>query len=678
MFAKDKVTKSMLDAVNSVIAEAETKEPTKKKPGWLIDAEKAAEAREGKLKEDSEQLDEIDANAILALAKKVSPTAKIRGSVEDQKKERDAVMAQREKDRPAQAAERRRKDTEELKKQHKPEDIKKQMDDVKKKYEYSHGSIEKHGHQYANGSSYTQGRDLMDKYQHLKGLHKRITEDKDEPFINAVSKVINGEKGVTVEEETSRSNPMYRKHVEKTPGSSFMDKAKSHDKNLPSVIKDLQGERDSVAKERGYKHAMFHDKAIGAFKSAQKILAKEEVEQIDELNRGSLLSYANKVSLDSQKHSKDPTKRSAEKASRSVTGYARAHNRLEKPVKEEVEQMDEVENAFTAYKNKRPSEIGRHLTRTHDSKRLSDTSVMYTKKHGKDLESAKDAGDAHNASVYAKQKMKKEEFDELAIEARDWEKRDKDGKVTSWGHEGDWKPVSKNKEGSGKASNNAGKALQKTKELAKEDAKAYEFDDEKPKKMTTDTLAGRVKVSKKFDNQHTSRKVELKAEEAHPDAAEDKKLISKMIKKDDEKEERKDKEKDVKLIKGLIKKDDARMHKEMTEFEHIHGEHLKVHTGPHKGREGTLDDIHGHIFEIKPHGAKSEKEHIYVPQNHTTIVHQHDEEYIPEAFHGPEAGSGTGDSPMVTNNSKPVKLAKYLAVKTADKMKKEMLGKMTN
>jgi hypothetical protein len=64
---------------------------------------------------------------------------------------------------------------------------------------------------------------------------------------------------------------------------------------------------------------------------------KEEAEQIDELSRDTLLSYANKVSLDSQKHSKDPTKRSGEKASRSVTGYARAHNRLEKPVKEELE-----------------------------------------------------------------------------------------------------------------------------------------------------------------------------------------------------------------------------------------------------------------------------------------------------------------------------------------------------
>lgn len=66
-------------------------------------------------------------------------------------------------------------------------------------------------------------------------------------------------------------------------------------------------------------------------------------ELIDELSRDTLLSYANKVSLDSQKHSKDPSKRSGEKASRSITGYARAHNRLEKPVKEEAEgnQMQE-------------------------------------------------------------------------------------------------------------------------------------------------------------------------------------------------------------------------------------------------------------------------------------------------------------------------------------------------
>ena len=49
-------------------------------------------------------------------------------------------------------------------------------------------------------------------------------------------------------------------------------------------------------------------------------------------------------------------------------------------------------------------------------------------------------------------------------------------------------------------------------------------------KKTTDTLAGRIKGGK--ENQHSSFKIKLKAEEAHPDEAEDKKLIKKMVKKD--------------------------------------------------------------------------------------------------------------------------------------------------
>ena len=94
-------------------------------------------------------------------------------------------------------------------------------------------------------------------------------------------------------EEAARLTPMYKKHVTRTTGSSFMDKAKSHGKNLSSVIKDLQGERDSIAKEHGYKHAIFHDKAIGGFKSAQKILGKEEV--VDEAAESPFTSYKDKT-----------------------------------------------------------------------------------------------------------------------------------------------------------------------------------------------------------------------------------------------------------------------------------------------------------------------------------------------------------------------------------------------
>ena len=92
----------------------------------------------------------------------------------------------------------------------------------------------------------------------------------------------------------------------------------------------------------------------------RKLGMKEEVEQIDELSRDTLLSYANKVSLDSQKHSKDPTKRSGEKASRSVTGYARAHDRLEKPVKEEIE-LTEVNHREYASAGKMHPTMAKHM-----------------------------------------------------------------------------------------------------------------------------------------------------------------------------------------------------------------------------------------------------------------------------------------------------------------------------
>lgn len=645
MFAKDKVTQSMLDAVNAVIGEAE-KKATGKKPGWLIDAEKAAEAREGKLKEDAEQIDEIDANAILAMAKKVSPTAKMRASSDEMKKDRDEKSAKQDAPKP-----------------HVPKST------------------------FGDTKGYGQGRYMGDSVE----VTDELVESKDQRFIDAVSKVINGGKGVTVEEESLQEKNWIKGAI-KHPGA------------LTAAAKKA-GESNSEY-EQQHKHDSGKAGKRARLALTLKKMHHEEValDEKDELRDRIGTNIVNKKPREGQtdlrnipagnrpdgknKFSQGERDSQPSRLKNSIKASLGKHSKPNLP--EEVEQMDEVENAFTAYKNKRPSEIGRHLTRTHDSKRLSDTSVIYTKKHGKDLDSAKDAAKdaetAHNATVFAKKKMNKEDAglgdngtnEEVAFEARDWVVKDpKTGADKAWGHESDWRPVAKPKaQGSGKASNLAGKALQKTKQMTKEDTGLDTPVPTKPK--TTDTLAGRIKVPKNFHNQHVDSKVELKAEEAHPDAAEDKKLISKMIKKDDEKEERKDKQKDVKLIKGLIKKDDARMKKEETEFEHIHGEHLKVHSGPHKGAEGVLHDIHGHIFEVKPHGAKSEKEHIYVPQNHTTIVHQHDEEYIPEAFHGPEAGSGTGDSPMATNDSKPVKLAKYLAVKTADKMKNEMLGKMTN
>jgi hypothetical protein len=724
MFAKDKISQSMINAVSSIMNEAEKPEdskPTGKKPDWLLAAELRAEKKTGKLKE-SEKLDEIDANAILGMAKKITPNARI-VTTDQKKKEREELDAKRAKE-----AEGKPKST---------GYVSPETKDFGKNRGYGQGrymgdSVEIND-ELVEAENVTTGKvkkiadkealKIADKEvgKHEKSMHDKqsdlLKKESDQRFIDAVTKVIYGGKGVMVDEDTLAEKDELRDRI----GTNIVNKkpreGQTDLRNIPAGNRP-DGKNKFSQSERDSQPTRLKNSIKASLGKHSKPNLPEEVEQMDEgksfpatrlkdpmdhLKDNNPHDKKTEIGLhrawlNGFKHSQKETERNDNnvkdnphdldsnhrKAWRNGfvhhDSYGESHPHDSHPYEKkshdefkekmakykETLNKEEVEDAFTAYKNKRPSELGRHLTRTHDSKRLSDTSVMYTKKHGKDLESAKDAGDAHNASVYAKQKMKKEENENegLAAEATTTHYYDKNGKKTGFKYEGDWVKKTDNKEGRGKVTNMAGRAMQKAKELAKEDAQSYVNDDDKPK--TTDTLAGRIKVPKKFDNQHISRKVELKAEESHPDAAEDKKLIAKMIKKDDAREEAKDKKEDAKMMKKI-------MHREETEFEHIHGEHLKVHSGPHKGKEGTLDDIHGHIFEIKPHGAKSEREHIYVPQHHTTIIHQNN-----EAFHGPEAGSGTGDSPMVTNNSKPVKLAKYLAVKTADKMKNEMLGKMTN
>lgn len=149
-------------------------------------------------------------------------------------------------------------------------------------------------------------------------------------------------------------------HKEETEEQN-MDRMKQI-KNFKQMILDLQLQEvlSKDASAGDWIHDFVHSdnpKFAGKSKEKRKQMAlaayyakqrNEEVEQIDELSRDILLSYANKVSLDSQKHSKDPTKRSGEKASRSVTGYARAHNRLEKPVKEGVIQPSGTDKIETS------------------------------------------------------------------------------------------------------------------------------------------------------------------------------------------------------------------------------------------------------------------------------------------------------------------------------------------
>jgi len=83
---------------------------------------------------------------------------------------------------------------------------------------------------------------------------------------------------------------------------------------------------------------------IETAKNMFKSPVNEEVEQIDELSKDTLMSYINKVSADSQKHPQDPTKRSREKANRSVAGFAKAYNKLTK--NEEAELDENVDHEY--------------------------------------------------------------------------------------------------------------------------------------------------------------------------------------------------------------------------------------------------------------------------------------------------------------------------------------------
>ena len=65
-----------------------------------------------------------------------------------------------------------------------------------------------------------------------------------------------------------------------------------------------------------------------AIATAQAKKVAEETEQIDELSQDTIKSYVKKVADDAMKHPMNPTKRPAEKASKSVTGFAKALSRL--------------------------------------------------------------------------------------------------------------------------------------------------------------------------------------------------------------------------------------------------------------------------------------------------------------------------------------------------------------
>lgn len=95
-------------------------------------------------------------------------------------------------------------------------------------------------------------------------------------------------------------------------------------------------------------------KAVDYLDTARDYMKGKEEQGVTEVSSDTLKSYQQKVSADSMKHPSDPTKRSSEKANRSVAGFAKAQKRLEKGVAEGAESttatLDAVFNEHDFYR----------------------------------------------------------------------------------------------------------------------------------------------------------------------------------------------------------------------------------------------------------------------------------------------------------------------------------------
>jgi hypothetical protein len=100
-----------------------------------------------------------------------------------------------------------------------------------------------------------------------------------------------------------------------------------------------------------------------------------------------------------------------------------------------------------------------------------------------------------------------------------------------------------------------------------------------------------------------------------------------------------------------------------------------------EGMMDTMKKVGGKVLKKLGHGSdedmrKDLQRKMGVPQTGKKSTKE-EFEHADEAFKGPEAGSGTGDHPFVTNENSPMNLAKELAKKSFKKIKQEtMMGKI--
>ena len=195
----------------------------------------------------------------------------------------------------------------------------------------------------------------------------KLVENKDQRFIDAVSKVINGGKGVTVEEEVLDEKDELRSRI----GTNIVNKkpreGQTDLRNIPAgnrpdgKNKFSQGERDSQPSR------LKNDIKASLGKHTKPNLPEESEMQ------ESLKDVAKKVlSKVGGGSDKDQLKKLQKNMGVPQTG--------EKPMKKEEVELDEAESPFTSYKDKTKPSI--FAPKSHTSKK-SEKGTVYTKNWSK-------------------------------------------------------------------------------------------------------------------------------------------------------------------------------------------------------------------------------------------------------------------------------------------------------
>lgn len=225
-------------------------------------------------------------------------------------------------------------------------------------------------------------------------------------------------------------------------------------KQLDKQVDDVQS-----PEERAKLKAELSKRNSGVIKAAQKMRNEDLEEQAPVA--GSLTRHTVVVHVSDPDEPKQPKQRKAVSVlalhAKSAEASARKHyekkgykvhsTEVKKPVSEDVD-MGQAD-------------------RTLRSKDKSGSTYHVKDSSGKIISTHDNHSDAMRGAL-------KHDDHKVVKEAIDTVKKDESGKVIAWSHEGDWEKNSTKKQGTGKAANLAGQALQKTKSLNKEEIELEE------------------------------------------------------------------------------------------------------------------------------------------------------------------------------------------------------------